>query len=71
MSFLKEGKKFEDYKRQRNKVTNLVGAAKKAYFEKLINHNKETSSSWRALNEMTHKSRDKPVCGESKDLQIL
>ena len=27
---LKKEKKFEDYKRQRNKVTNLVHAAKKA-----------------------------------------
>ena len=30
---LKKEKKFEDYKRQRNKITNLVRAGKKAYFE--------------------------------------
>ena len=47
---LKQEKKFEDYKKkQRNKVTNLVQAAKRAYFEKLINHNKDTSSLWRAM----------------------
>ena len=63
---LKKEKKFEDYKRQRNKVTNLVRAAKKAYFEKLINHNKDTSSLWRAKNEITHKSRNKSVSGEIK-----
>ena len=63
---LKKEKKFEDYKRQRNKATNLVCAAKKAYFEKLINHNKDTSSLWRAMNEITHKSRNKSVSGEIK-----
>ncbi|WP_419598339.1 reverse transcriptase domain-containing protein [Thiolapillus sp.] len=63
---LKKEKKFEDYKRQRNKVTNLVRAAKKAYFEKLINHNKDTSSLWRAMNEITHKSRNKSVSCEIK-----
>ena len=53
---LKQEKKFEDYKK---KLTNLVRAAKRAYFEKLINHNKDTSSLWRAENETTHKSRSK------------
>ena len=43
---LKKDKKFDDYKRHRNKVTNLVRAAKKAYFEKLINHSKDTSALW-------------------------
>ena len=49
----KQEKKFEGYKKifkKRNKVTNLVRAAKRAYFEKLINHNKDTSSLWRAVN---------------------
>ena len=59
-------KKFDDYKRQRNKVTNLVRAAKKTYSKKLINHNKDTSSSWRTMNEITHKSRNKSVSGEIK-----
>ena len=63
---LKKEKKFEDYKRQRNKVTNHVRAAKKAYFQKLVNHNKDTSSLWRAMIEITHKSRNKSVSGEIK-----
>ena len=50
----------------KNKVTNLVRAAKRAYFEKLINHNKDTSSLWRAVNEITHKSRNKAVSCEIK-----
>ena len=56
---LKRDKKFEDYKKQRNKVTSLVRAAKKAYFAKLINDNKDTASLWRAMTEITHKSRNK------------
>ena len=55
---LKRDKKFEDYKKQRNKVTSLVRAAKKAYFAKLINDNKDTASLWRAMAEITHKSRN-------------
>ena len=50
----------------KNKVTNLVRAAKRAYFEKLINHNKDTSSLWRAVNEITHKSRNKAASCEIK-----
>ena len=55
---LKRDKKFEDYKKQRNKVMSLVRAAKKrrAYFAKLVNDNKETASLWRAMTEITHKS---------------
>ena len=62
----KQEKKFEDYKKQRNKVTNLVRAAKRAYFEKLINHNKDTLSLWRAVNEITYKSRNKAASCEIK-----
>lgn len=58
---LKKEKKFDDYKRQRNKVTSLVRAAKKAYFTKLISDNKDTSSLWRAMNEITHKNRNKAL----------
>ena len=62
----KQEKKFEDYKKQRNKVINLVRAAKRAYFEKLINHNKDTSSLWHAMNEITHKFRNKAASCEIK-----
>ena len=63
---LKRDKKFEDYKKQRNKVTSLVRAAKKAYFAKLINDNKDTASLWRAMTEITHKSRNKAKTAEIK-----
>ena len=62
----KKEKKFDDYKRHRNKVTNLVRAAKKAYFEKLINHNKDTSALWKTMNEITRKSRNKSASSEIK-----
>ena len=63
---LKRDKKFEDYKKQRNKVTSLVRAAKKAYFAKLINDNKDTASLWHAMTEITHKSRNKAKTAEIK-----
>ena len=63
---LKRDKKFEDYKKQRNIVTSLVRAAKKAYFAKMINDNKDTASLWRAMTEITHKSRNKAKTAEIK-----
>ena len=63
---LKKEKKFDDYKKYRSKVTNLVQAAKKAYYEKLINHNKDTSALWKAMNEITRKSRNKSASSEIK-----
>ena len=48
------------------KVTNLVRAAKRAYFKKLINNKKDTSFLWRAMNEITHKSRNKAASCEIK-----
>ena len=56
---LKKEKQFEAYKQQRNKVTTLVRAAKKAYFSKLIGENKATPQLWRAMNEITNKTRHK------------
>ena len=63
---LKKEKKFDDYKKYRSKVTNLVQAAKKAYYEKLINHNKDTSALWKAMNEITLKSRNKSASSQIK-----
>ena len=55
---LKKEGKFTEYKRQRNKVTQLVRTAKKAYFQKMIeNNNGDTAIIWRAMNELTNKSR--------------
>ena len=54
---LKKEKKFTEYKHQRNKVTQLVRSAKKAFFEKLIdNDNGDTAAIWRAMNELTNRS---------------
>ena len=53
---LKKEKRFEDFKKQRNKVKNLVRSAKKSYFDKLIELDKSTSTIWKAINEITNKS---------------
>ena len=50
---LKKEKKFDEYKKQRNLVKYLVRAAKKSYFNKMIENNKDTASLWRALNSVT------------------
>jgi hypothetical protein len=47
----------EEYKRQRNKVTSLKRAKMKDYFNKLIDCNKNTKIIWRAINEITNKSK--------------
>ena len=47
---LKKDKKFGEYKKQRNKVKYLVRSAKKAYFNKLIENNRDTATLWRAIN---------------------
>ena len=41
-------------------------AAKKVHFAKLINDNKDTASLWRAMTEITHKSRNKAKTAEIK-----
>ena len=67
MTDSKSDKKFEDYKKQRNKVTSLVRAEKEeAYFAKLINDNKDTASLWCTMTEITHKSRNKAKTSDIK-----
>ena len=55
----KKNKQFENYKKQRNKVTNLVRKAKKNYFETLLKepHSNQITQTWKAINEFTNKSR--------------
>lgn len=54
---LKKDKKFDLYKKQRNKVLSLVRKAKRKYFETLTsNPNSKTYSIWKAINEFTKKS---------------
>ncbi|WP_293703422.1 hypothetical protein, partial [Thiolapillus sp.] len=56
---LKKEKKFDDFKKQRNRVKSLVRSAKKAYFDKLVETDKSTSTIWKAINEITNKSNRK------------
>ena len=55
---LKE-KQFDDFKRQRNRVKSLVRSAKKAYFDKLVETDKSTSTTWKAISEITNNSNKK------------
>ena len=54
---LKNGKIFEDYKKQQNRVKSLVLAAKKSYSDKLIESDRTTATVWKIINEITNKSR--------------
>ena len=54
---LKKNKQFDEYKRERNKVTKLVIKAKKAYFEKLVSNENNISQVWKALNVLSNKSQ--------------
>ena len=46
-------KRFPKYKKLRNQIKNMVPRANKYYFQKLIEHDKNISSVWRALNAFT------------------
>ena len=50
---LKQEKQFEEYKKLKNRIKNMITKAKERYFEKLIEHQKDTSTLWRALNTFT------------------
>ena len=50
-------KQFTEYKKQRNLVSAMVQKAKHNYFEKLISNDSNTAQLWRAMNNITKKSR--------------
>ena len=50
---LKRENAFPEYKKLRNKVTNLVRKAKKEYFQKLLERDNNIASVWRALGVFT------------------
>ena len=51
---LKKEKRFPEYKKLRNKIKNMMRRAKKYYFQKLIEHEKNISSAvWRGPNAFT------------------
>ena len=54
---LKKEKKFDDFKKQRNRVKGLVRSAKKAYFDKLVETDKSTSTIWKTINEINMSNR--------------
>ena len=55
----KQAKKIEEFRRQRNKVTQLVRSTKAKYFDRLIEDNKSVGTVWRAINEVLNKSNNK------------
>jgi exonuclease III len=56
---LKKDKLFTEYKKQRNKVCDLVRQAKRSLFQKLVsNETRNVSRLWTAMNEFTKKSRN-------------
>jgi len=59
---MKKTKQFESYKKLRNTVTELVKLAKKKYFEKLVKNKNDICQIWRAMNELTNKSRKAQTC---------
>ena len=49
--------KMSQYKRQRNRVTDLIRDAKRNYFNSLLQHEKNTKHIWRAINVITNKKK--------------
>ena len=50
---LKHNRRFDEYKKQRNYVVNLVQKAKNTYFSQLVKDNRDASSIWKAINSIT------------------
>ena len=61
----KKKKNTIDFKQQRNRVNEMVRNAKKDYFNKLIQNNKDTATIWKAINKLTNPTRK-----ASKSLKI-
>ena len=53
---LKLNRRFDEYKKQRNYVVNLVQKAKITCFSQLVKDNRDTSSIWKAINSITRKN---------------
>ena len=47
----------KEYRKQRNKVSNMVTNAKKEFFNKLITDKKDTGSLWRAMNVLNNPNK--------------
>lgn len=53
---LKSGQR-DEYKKERNKITSLIRAAKKKYFEDLLSSKNDSKTVWKAINELTNKKK--------------
>ena len=56
---LKKEKKFDEFRKQRNTISKMVKTAKKEYFDKMVGENCDTARLWRAMNQITRKSKRK------------
>ena len=54
---LRQKKKFDEYKKQRNHVTDLVREAKKSLAAKMINESESTRGIWDAINMISGKKK--------------
>ena len=57
---LLKARKHEEFKKQRNKVTSLIRASKKTYFQNLVASKNDSRSIWKAINTLTNKDASKP-----------
>ena len=63
--FLKDGN-YEEFRKQRNKVTSLKRVAKQKYFNSLVSSKQNSKSIWKAINDLTNKPRPSQVNHNSK-----
>ena len=54
---LKKNKRFEEYKKQRNKVTDLLRKSKREYYERTVKDSKNMSQVWQAVNVLSNKKQ--------------
>ena len=55
----KQNSKSPEYKKQRNKVLNMVRKAKKAYFKNLLESNSSIINIWKVMNSIINKRKNK------------
>ena len=60
---LKKDKRRDDYKKQRNKVNDMITKSKIAFSNKIVTDSKDISQVWRAMNELSHVKRTKKSPG--------
>ena len=53
---LKKDKQFQEYKKVRNELKNLVRDSKRCFFNRMVENSRNTTQIWRALNALTRSS---------------